>query len=126
MPIWSPGRHIPTQKYPSAPPSPRDGHAPKTDKSLLRTVSFVPGQRKLLPVAEPDLQIKGEEAGGGHPDPEIRGTGSSHKKNFSTLPQFGLKIREGGGGGLNYSHRLIQTLSLAPSESVLTGFDCNR
>ena len=51
-------------------------------------VSFVPGQRKLLPVAEPDLQIKGEEVGGGggggggHPDPEIRGTGSSHQKNF--------------------------------------------
>ena len=71
-------------------------HQSKTDTSLLRTVSFVPGQIKRLPVAEPDLQIKGEGRGGGHPDPEIRGTGSSHKKIFSTLPQFGLKIREGG------------------------------
>ena len=42
------------------PPPLRDGYPPKTDTSLLRTVSFVPGQRKLLPVAEPDLQVKGE------------------------------------------------------------------
>ena len=42
----------------------------------------------LLPVADPDLQIRGE-GGGSHPDPEIRG-GRSPEKFFS---HFGGKIR---------------------------------
>ena len=47
---------------------------------------------------EPDLQIKGE-AGGGHPDPEIRGTGSSHKKTFFD-PASVWSQNKGRGGGV--------------------------
>ena len=36
----------------------------------------------LIPVADPDLQIRG--GGGGHPDPEIRG-GPASKKMFSAV-----------------------------------------
>ena len=40
----------------------------------------------------------GAEGGGGDPDPEIEGSG--FKKNFFRPfgPQFGLKLRKGGGG----------------------------
>ena len=50
------------------------------------------------PVADPDLQIGGR--GGGHPDPEIRGKPGLKKFFFRPYgPQFGLKIRGGGGWG---------------------------
>ena len=60
----------------------------------------------LFPVADPDLQIRGggggggppntpgENGGGPHPDPEIRGGARSKKHFFRPFrPQFGLKIR---------------------------------
>ena len=52
----------------------------------------------LLSMADPDLQIRGRPA---HPDPEITGEGRGIKKNFFRPfgPQFGLKIRGGGGPG---------------------------
>ena len=112
MPIWSPGRYIPTQKIPKCPP--RDGHPPKTDTSLLRTVSFVPGQRKLLRVAEPDLQIKGKEGGGGHPDPEIRGTGSSHKKNFFDPASVWSQNKGRGGGWIRHCLHFLLIQLLTP------------
>ena len=44
----------------------------------------------------PDLQIRGE--GHSHSDPVIRGGTRSQKKIFQLFgPQFGLKIRGGGG-----------------------------
>ena len=46
-------------------------------------------------MVDPDLQITGRP---GHPHPEILG-GPDSKKSFQPFrPQFGLKIREGGGG----------------------------
>ena len=53
-------------------------------------------------MAEPDRQIKGGGGGGGgggHPDPEIKGEAPVLPKNcFRPFgPQFGLKIRRGGG-----------------------------
>ena len=64
-------------------------------------------------MADPDLQIRGEEAPG-HPDAETRGGGGggwgSSKNIFTALrarPQFGLKIR----GGLGF-----------PGSSVLPQF----
>ena len=47
-------------------------------------------------MADPDLQIR--ERGPRHPDPEIMGGPVSRKKFFRPFgPQFGLKIRRGGG-----------------------------
>ena len=50
-------------------------------------------------MAATDLQIRGGGGGGGHPDPEIRGRGPGLKKCFFRPfgPQFGQKIRGGGG-----------------------------
>ena len=47
-------------------------------------------------MTDPDLEIRGEGGGSGHPDPEIRGEQST--KNFFRPfgPPFGLKIRGGG------------------------------
>ena len=51
-------------------------------------------------MAEPDLQVKGEEGrGGGHPDPEIRGTGSSHQKIFFDPASVWSQNKGRGGGG---------------------------
>ena len=44
-------------------------------------------------VADPDLQVRG---GDGHSVPEKKGMEPFEKKNFR--PQFGLKLRRGGGG----------------------------
>ena len=50
-------------------------------------------------MADPDLQISWEGAGGGgggHPDPEIRGAPGLPNFSFRPFgPQFGLKIKEG-------------------------------
>ena len=52
-------------------------------------------------VADPDMldiQIRGGGGGGGHPDPGLRGMPSLEKIFFRPFgPQFGLKIRGGGG-----------------------------
>ena len=63
------------------------------NESKVRKLFRFPGQSKLevclalalITVADPDLLIKRGGGWCGHPDPEIR-------------PQFGLKIRGGGGG----------------------------
>ena len=44
-------------------------------------------EKRLITVADPDLEIRG--GGGGHPDPAIRGGGGSHPDPA---------IRRGGGG----------------------------
>ena len=52
--------------------------------------------RSDLPVADPDLQIRGGGGGAGHPDPEIIGGGAVFKKKCRPFgPQFGPKIRPG-------------------------------
>ena len=50
-------------------------------------------------VPDPDLEICGE-GGGGHPNSEIRGGPPVSPPNFFRPigPQFGLKIKWGGGG----------------------------
>ena len=51
-------------------------------------------------VPDPDLDIRRGEGGGGggNPDPEIRGRSPVSKIFFRPFgPQFGLKIRGGGG-----------------------------
>ena len=40
-------------------------------------------------MADPELEISGREGGGGHPDPEIRGT-PGLKKSFSALRASGI------------------------------------
>ena len=47
----------------------------------------------LIPVADPDLQIRG--GGGGHPDPEIRGARPKKKCCRPSGPHFRLKIKGG-------------------------------
>ena len=50
-------------------------------------------------VPDPDLEICGEGGGGGHPNSEIRGGPPVSPKNFFRPigPQFGIKIKGGGG-----------------------------
>ena len=87
------------------------GHPTKTDTSLLRTVSFVPGQIKRLPVAEPDLQIKGEEeGGGGHPDPG----GVPSQKNFFDPASVWSQNKGRGGGWIRHCLHFLWIQLLTP------------
>ena len=47
---------------------------------------------------DPDLQIRGEGGGGGHPDPEIRGTPVSKKYFFALRASVCFKNKGGRGG----------------------------
>ena len=62
----------------------------------MRLVQFLEGCQQNVYSGESRPSDK--RGGGGHPDPEIRGGGRSQKNFFRPLgPQFGLKIRVGGG-----------------------------
>ena len=72
-------------------------------------------------LADPDLQIR---VGGSHLDPEIRGGGGRRlKKNFFRPfgPQFGLKIRGGGGSWASPLDPPLMPLCLSPIPYVSFG-----
>ena len=67
--------------------------------NVLRTSVFGLHLKRLLTVADTDLQIRGS-GWGGHPDPEIGGGGGgrSPKNIFVPFgPQFGLKYKGAAG-----------------------------
>lgn len=69
----------------------------------------------LHPVVDPDLQIRGEGVGAGHPESEIRGVVGGSQKNFSWTfrPHFGPKIR-----GIHHYH-LLSITGIGPQKSYL-------
>ena len=78
-------------------------------------------EKRLITVADPDLEIRG--GGGGHPDLEIRGGGGGHpdpeirkgaglKKIFFGPSGLSLVSNQGWGAFLGSATRLVQKFGL--------------